>query len=223
MNIADKPPHKKYLTWLAANLEHQIRELGVDIKTGCEATVDEIKKYDPYAVIVAAGGTPTVPRIPGIDKPNVVLAEELIVKKHVDLKGKNVAIIGGGVTGLEVAEMFGEECNATVYEMARAVGTALYPVIARRMLMRLAQNGTKIETGTSVVSIGDGEITVATRAGARKEKADVVVLAVGITPNRAFADEIEASFDNVKVIGDAKKAGLISDAIREGFEKAFVL
>ncbi|MBQ4250059.1 MAG: FAD-dependent oxidoreductase [Clostridia bacterium] len=223
LNVADKPPHKKYLTWLVNNLSHQIKELGVDIKLNCAATVDEIKKYDPYAVIVAAGGTPTVPRIPGIDGANVVLAEDLIVKKHVDLKGKNVAIIGGGVTGLEVAEMFGGECNATVYEMARAVGTSLYPVIARRLLMRLGQNGTKIETGTSVVSIGDGEITVATRAGARKEKADVVVLAVGVTPQRQLADEIEAAFDNVKVVGDAKKAGLISDAIREGFEKAFVL
>ena len=64
---------------------------------------------------------------------------------------------------------------------------------------------------------------MATRAGARKEKADVVVLAVGVTPQRQLADEIEAAFDNVKVVGDAKKAGLISDAIREGFEKAFVL
>ncbi|MBR2742371.1 MAG: FAD-dependent oxidoreductase [Clostridia bacterium] len=223
LNIADKPPHKKYLTWLVNHLEHQIKDLGVDIKLNCEATVDEIKKYNPYAVIVAAGGTPTVPRIPGVDKANVVLAEDLIVKKHVDLKGKNVAIIGGGVTGLEVAEMFGADCSATVYEMARAVGTSLYPTIGRRLLMRLGQNGTKIETGTTVASIGDGEITVATRAGARKEKADVVVLAVGVTPNRRLADEIEAAFDNVKVIGDAKQAGLISDAIREGFEKAFVL
>lgn len=223
LNVADKPPHKEYLTWLINNLKSQITKLGVDIKLNCEANVDEIKKYNPYAVIAAVGGHPTVLPIPGIDKENVVLAEDVISGK-VDIKGKNVAIIGGGVTGLETAEMFGGDCTASIYEMAGAVGTSLYATVARRLIARVEATGTKIFTGTRLLSIGDGEITVSDASGStRNEKADVIVLAMGVTPNRSIADEIEAAFDNVKVIGDAKKAGLISDAIREGFEKAFII
>jgi len=223
LNVGDKPPHKEYITWLVNHLAAQIKNLGVEIKLNTPGTVEEVKKYNPYAVIVAAGGNPTVPPIPGVDKAHVVFAEDVILG-NVDVKGKDIAIIGGGVTGMEVAEMYGNDCNASIFEMTGSVAPGLYPTILRRFIARVAETGTKTYTNTRVLSIGDGDITVADAAGAqRTQKADLVVLAVGTTAPRAYTDELEANFDIVKVIGDAKKAGLISDAIREGFERAFVL
>ena len=72
-------------------------------------------------VILATGGIPTVPDIPGIDRPNVVKNTDLHRMLKFFLKfigpktlrsltrlwmplGKKVVIIGGGIQGCELAE-----------------------------------------------------------------------------------------------------------------------
>ncbi len=62
---------------LVAYLEGQVRRLGVKIELGKEADLSVGRKLAPDVVFLAAGGTPTIPDIPGIDRPNVVSGADL--------------------------------------------------------------------------------------------------------------------------------------------------
>jgi 2,4-dienoyl-CoA reductase (NADPH2) len=70
---------------------------------------------------------------------------------------------------------------------------------------------------TKVIEITDKSVKVE----GKKEMelpADTVVLAIGTKPENKLAEElISAGFD-VKVIGDAGKAGTVMEAVEQGFE-----
>jgi NADPH-dependent 2,4-dienoyl-CoA reductase/sulfur reductase-like enzyme len=224
LNVADKPPHKEYLTWLSNNLEAQIKKLGVEIKLNTEATIESIKTLNPYAVFVALGGNAVKPKLEGIDNKNVYMAEDVILGK-VKFKDKNLLVIGGGVTGLETAEVTGVDNKVTVVEMQNKVGTALYHVILIRLMARLKGLGDEVKGKHKLESIQDKSVTLKNLDNSEvlNKEADPVILALGVCPDKSLVEKIKDSFSVVKVVGDAQDAGLISDAIREGFEKAFVL
>jgi len=52
-------------------------------------------------------------------------------------------------------------------------------------------------------------------------EADTVVLALGVAPRRSMVNEFLDAFENIRVIGDAEKAGRIQEAIKEGYSQAF--
>ena len=63
-----------------------------------------------------------------------------------------------------------------------------------------------------------------TETGARRSvPADAVVLAVGSAPRRELADALRGKLDRVIVLGDADHVGRVADAVRSGFEQAWVL
>jgi pyruvate/2-oxoglutarate dehydrogenase complex dihydrolipoamide dehydrogenase (E3) component len=185
--------------------------------------VEKVNALSPYGVIIAAGGSPIVPNIPGVNDGQVYKAEDVLAG-NVSLKNKKVLIIGGGVTGLETAEFMASENGVTVVEMLDAVGTALYPSVRIGLLRRLEKAGVKIITGESVSKIENGKVTLRNTKTALPQTIGVeaVVLAVGIRPDKAFAEEFREAFDKVIVVGDASEAGQIGDAMKEANDKAFV-
>ena len=78
MNLADKPPHKELVTRLTKAMIRQIEVLGVDIRCGVEATPEVLKSLAPEAVFVATGAKPIIPKLPGIERTNVHLAEDIV-------------------------------------------------------------------------------------------------------------------------------------------------
>lgn len=221
LNLADKPPHKELITELIKAQEEELKELGVEIRLNTEATVEACREIGAAGVFIAVGGTPIVPPLPGIEK--AVKAEDVLSGK-VSLSGKKAAVIGGGVTGLETAEFLSGDNEVTVVEMLNAVGTTLYPSVSKLMLKRIADNGGKILTGHALKAIGDGEIELSVSATAfdTSMKADAVVLALGVRPNRALAAEFEKEFEHVLLVGDASAGGTIREAMHAAYDKAFV-
>ncbi|MCK7477480.1 MAG: NAD(P)/FAD-dependent oxidoreductase [Candidatus Moduliflexus flocculans] len=59
---------------------------------------------------MAAGGNAITPPIEGVKQPHVCTVTE-ILNGTVNLKGKRVAVIGSGMTGLETAEKLAEDGN----------------------------------------------------------------------------------------------------------------
>ena len=223
MNLADKPPHKELITEFIETQKNELAAVGVEVRLNTPGTVDAVKALNPYGVVVAVGGDPIRPNVPGIDGANVYSAEDILAGK-VSLTGKNVAVIGGGVTGLETAEVLGENNKVAVIEMMGAVGTTLYPSVRGMLLKRLGELGVEIVTDHSLTGIGEGRINlIRTSMGyAEEREADAVVIAIGVRPRSALVEEFEAAFDKVTAVGDARRAGLIADATREANDKAFV-
>ena len=72
-----KGDHPEDLLSIVRYFESQLTKLGVKIELGREVGPDEIKELKPDAVIIATGGTPTIPQITGINSPHVMSGAEL--------------------------------------------------------------------------------------------------------------------------------------------------
>lgn len=95
------PPGREEIQNIITYLEKQISKLGVQIKAGKEVDLFTLQEERPDAVVVATGGQPIIPDLPGINGKNVYTAGN-ILEGNVPL-GKDVVIIGGGTVGCEVA------------------------------------------------------------------------------------------------------------------------
>ncbi len=82
-------------------LVRQTERAGVTIHTGKRVDEKLIKRQKPDVVVLATGGAPIIPDIPGVDNRHVVQAWDVLAGR-VDL-GKEVVVIGGGAVGVEVA------------------------------------------------------------------------------------------------------------------------
>lgn len=95
------PPGREEIKNIITYLERQISKLKVNVKMGTEADLQILEKERPDAVIVATGGRPIMPGIPGIKGENVYNASS-VLEGNATI-GKDVVIIGGGTVGCEVA------------------------------------------------------------------------------------------------------------------------
>jgi len=96
--LAAVPPGRgEFLTFLSY-LENQMKNLNVAVRTRIEVALEHVELEKPDAIIVATGAEPLVPEIKGVERPNVVMAWDVLSGK-VDT-GKEVVVIGGGAVGM---------------------------------------------------------------------------------------------------------------------------
>ncbi|MFZ6751804.1 FAD-dependent oxidoreductase [Undibacterium sp. Dicai25W] len=99
-NIAKQVPGKEEFYETLRYFAKQIELTGVQLRLNTFVKPDELTDFDE--VVLATGITPRTPDIEGIDNPKVLNYLDVIKEKaHV---GKNVAIIGAGGIGFDVAE-----------------------------------------------------------------------------------------------------------------------
>jgi len=218
MLLAVIPPGKTDLQRLIDYMKFQVEKRSVKIKLGIDATsaVDEIK---PDVVIVAAGGLPVIPEIPGIDGKNVVAADR-VLRGEVEA-GREVAIIGGGQAGIETAEYLAEKGKkVTVIEKLADVGGDMPSIDKLPLLLSLEDYGVEILTKTEPLEITEEGVLVNRKERSWTVKADTLVLAAGTRPNDKILSKLKDKFPELYVVGDCEKPGNIFDAIRGGFEAA---
>ena len=223
MLLAEKPPHKEMLAALVKTMEGELERAGVRVLLGTRATVENVKAMAPYGVNLAMGGSSIVPDQPGIDAPHVYTAEQ-ILSGEISLTGRRVAVIGGGVTGLETAEVLARDNTVTVAEMKKDVGDTLYVTVKLMLLGALRAAGVTVLTGRRLTEVREGSLLLAevSSGEAIELEADAVVLAMGVRPNRALAEEFEAAFPRTTRVGDVSRLAQIADAIRPANDRAWV-
>ena len=226
VNTAAAGPHKAKLHWAVEDLTTEATDLGVAFEYGVDVTADAIAARAPYAVILATGGTPARPRsIPGIAMDNVYTAPQ-ILNKEVSLTGKNVAVIGSGLTGLETTEALNESGNTvTVIEMAKEIAPGAWFQFVDDSMSRIKPYGTKFLLNTALEAIADDHITIVDQKTKRRSflKADCVVLAMGVRPNNALAPQLKEKGIKAIVVGDASRGGTIGHAVHDAFQKALLI
>jgi 2-enoate reductase len=78
----------------------------------------------------------------------------------------------------------------------------------------------EVLTGTKLLQITDEGALIETRDGQRELKADTVVLAVGLRPQKTLMEGLEDKLDNVHAVGDCVEARNIMNAVWQGFNVA---
>lgn len=154
--------------------------------TPSEGEAFEVKAKD---IIVATGSEPTP--FPGIeiDEERIVLSTGALALKEVP---KRMAIIGGGIIGLEMALVYlrlGSE--VTIIEFQEAIGAGMDGEVAKNIQKILGKQGFKFKLGTKV-TLGKREGDVVkvgvenAKLGEQEElEADVLLVAIGRRPYTA--------------------------------------
>lgn len=196
LQLANKAPGKFRMDNLIAYYGVQLKKRrNITVRLGCEvteATLDEFEKLNPKAVVLAAGGSPIVPKFPGAEK--AVTAND-VLSGRVDLSGKRVVVIGGGMTGIETAELLAAKgARPVICEMLAMLGAGSFILSTVKAQLGLARQGVAMKKSTLVTGIEDGKVLFKDlRTGlAGSLPADAVVLALGVKPDKRLLDALSA-------------------------------
>jgi 2,4-dienoyl-CoA reductase (NADPH2) len=252
INLAKVPPGKHELQKIIDSMTNRMEHFGVVIKTGAAVSEKTVQEEKPDYLVVATGARPIDIRVPGIDKPHVVSAWDVLSDRIAEI-GKRVVIVGGSATGCETAHYLTsmgvpdpEAFTFLMYHNAedplRAIELLHTPgrqVVVIDMVDRMADNvsktarwslmkslklmGVKLMPRTKLLEITDDSVVVESDKGKQTIPADTVVIAVGARPVNELSAVAQKGGVSVITIGDAKGPRKITDAVREGFEEALTI
>lgn len=157
-----------------------------NIQTGEEQTFS----YD--SLILAQGGKPVVPPLPGVDKDHVfqlwTLADMDRIDHYIkDKEPKKAVVVGGGFIGLEMVEALTKRgLHVTLVEMAKQVMPNLEGEFAGFITKELLDYKVKLKLGKSLQAIEDTHILL--NDGSTIDT-DFVLLSVGVRPTLQLAKD----------------------------------
>jgi NADPH-dependent 2,4-dienoyl-CoA reductase/sulfur reductase-like enzyme/rhodanese-related sulfurtransferase len=146
--------------------------------------------YD--ALILAQGGLPSSPPLPGVDSPHVFRLWTVPDMDRIQAfleaeKPASAVIAGGGFIGLEMAEAFATRGIAvTVVEMLPRVMAGMDPEFGGLIAGRLEAHGVKVLTGAGLKAVLPASREVELADG-RRLPAGLVLLSVGVRPELELA------------------------------------
>lgn len=198
----------------------QIKKLGVTVEFTKEATPQKIMEIRPDVLILATGGSPIIPDIPGVRKEKVATAIEVLLGKKA--MGETVVVIGGGLVGCETALYLAQKGKKiTIVEILDNIAGDAFISIPMHLKELLANAGAKILTETQVLEIREEGVLIADKHGQRGLlAADSIILAVGMKAREMVFEEIKDQIPEVYIIGDFVAPRRVINAIWEGFRTA---
>ena len=214
-NLAVIPPGKEEMSKPLTSMINRVRKTGIDLRLGHRATAMDIVEENPDCVVLATGAAPANPNISGLE--GYVTCDELLLKNRET--GKNVLVIGGGMVGLETAEMLAKKQHTvTVVELLDEVAGDMEKITAKLLLNNLKSYGVRLLTETKIARFEGGKAFI---EGDKGEyllgEFDTIVVATGSKPVNELEGEIRKTGLNVYLIGDAKNPSNIIDAVTDGF------
>ena len=202
---ASSPEFKKHERGL---VEWYIREISkYPIKVELNKEITDINTLEADEIIIATGSEPKLPPIKGIERSMDAL--EYLSGKEV---GDNVIIIGGGLTGCEIAyNLILKGKNPQIVEMKNDLIPVKGVCLANSSFLRemLALKKTPVYLETKVLEIKEDSVVVQDKNGKTIDlKCDSVINAIGYNPK-----PLAKSSKKVHIVGDAKKVGNLRTVI----------
>ncbi|MCE5282817.1 MAG: FAD-dependent oxidoreductase, partial [Deltaproteobacteria bacterium] len=158
----------------------------------------------PYAfdkILLATGGRPIVPPIPGVDKEGISTLKTMAdAEKIYNMKGKRAVVIGAGSIGVEACiSLTRRGIKATLLEQLSQVMPTVFDAEAGQIVRkRIEDLGIEVITGEKALRfLGDKRVTGVVTDN-RELPCDMVVLSVGVRP------AIDLALQAKLTIGDMK-------------------
>jgi NADH oxidase (H2O2-forming) len=197
-------------------INNDITELVYEDKDGNKQNL----KYDK--LVIATGGKPFAPPIPGKDLQGVfkvrTVEDGQQILNYLD-NVENAVLVGGGAIGLELGtELAHRGLNVTIAEMVPQLFPRSFDKeMSDKFQEYLESKGVTVFTGSAVESInGETKVESVTIDGVERP-ADLVILSTGVRPQTELAesigckmgkfaievnDHMETSVENVYAVGD---------------------
>jgi dihydrolipoamide dehydrogenase len=155
----------------AGNLPAKVRSVSSD---------GEVAVHEGKTILICAGSVPALPPIPGVKDNSLVLDSTGLLA--VETVPKRLAVIGGGVIGVEFAGLFSAlGSEVSVIEMMDEI----VPFMDKEQvpLLRRAMKGVDFKLGCKVEEIDGAAVHYTDKKGkAEVKEADLVLKAVGRRP-----------------------------------------
>ena len=210
-----KEKDKELIAWY----RRQVEAMNIDIKFNTEITDLTTIKADE--IIIATGAKPRTLNVESAQEM-VEAIEYLRGYKEV---GDNVAVIGGGLTGCEIAyDLALKGKKPMVIEMEDDILKTKGLCMSNSSCLRewLRYYNVSVYTEAKLKQVKEGSIVVDTPDGEKEFKADSVITSCGYIAGTKLADEeYLKAHPNVHLLGDVDKVGNLKTVIWKAYELAF--
>ncbi|MHA2209676.1 MAG: NAD(P)/FAD-dependent oxidoreductase, partial [Candidatus Thorarchaeota archaeon] len=184
-----------------------LKKAGIEVKSGMKVVGGDLDKkslelvsadgksishqYD--RLIIATGGVPSVPEMPGINLPGVYtiqsMAETSVIGKALDTTD-TIVIVGAGFSGLETAERLykmGKEVHLII--RSRLMRKQLEEEMSEDLLSRIPR-GIKLHLGSAPTSVIGSKHVTAIEVGGKTIDTSIVLFMTGVRPNSSLAEQL---------------------------------
>ena len=209
-------------------VRHEVTALHPERKTVSVKNLETGEEFEePYdKLLLSPGAKPTQPRLPGVGLEKLftlrTVEDTFRIKDYIRQNHpKSAVLAGGGFIGLELAENLRElGMEVTIVQRPKQLMNPFDPDMAAFIHSEVRANGVKLALGYTVEGFQerDGGVDVLLKDRAPLH-ADMVVLAIGVTPDTALAKEaglelglkgsivvnsrMETSLPDIYAVGDA--------------------
>ena len=213
---AAAPSFKEKDRELLAWYEKEMKDLGIEIRLNTEVT--DISGLNADEIIVATGSKPRKLRVKGAEK-GVEACDYLFGNKEV---GQKVIIIGGGLSGCEIAlDLFKKGKTPVIVEMKNDLIAVKGVCLANSSYLRdfFALNKVEVHLNTALCEITDNGVKVKDKEGKEFDiEGDSVILSVGYIP-----EPVAPKGKNVHLVGDCNGVGNLRTVIWRAWDVAMKL
>ena len=209
-------------------VRHEVTALHPERKTVSVKNLETGEEFEePYdKLLLSPGAKPAQPRLPGVGLEKLftlrTVEDTFRIKDYIRQNHpKSAVLAGGGFIGLELAENLRElGMEVTIVQRPKQLMNPFDPDMAAFIHSEVRANGVKLALGYTVEGFQerDGGVDVLLKDSAPLH-ADMVVLAIGVTPDTALAKEaglelglkgsivvnsrMETSLPDIYAVGDA--------------------
>src|SRR5574344_2162299 len=209
-------------------VRHEVTAINPEKK---EVTVKNLETGEEFEesydkLILSPGAKPTQPRLPGVGLDKLftlrTVEDTFCIKDYINANHpKSAVLAGGGFIGLELAENLRElGMDVTIVQRPKQLMNPFDAAMASMIHSEMRKHGVKLALGSTVEGFEErnGGVDVLLKDTAPLH-ADMVVLAIGVTPDTALAreaglelgikgsivvnDRMETSVPDIYAAGDA--------------------
>ena len=226
LNEAGSHPFKIGIHKLNLWYQNEMKRLNIPVHMNTTVTADDIKAMGCDAAILTVGSYHFIPKfVQGYDHPKAVVSYDVLMGKR--KVGDNVVVVGGGLTGSELAYDLAryEGKKVTLVEALPDIlssGPAVPQPVDMMLRDLLDYYKVDIKAGHKIVAVNDtGAVIEGTASGEQLTiPADDVIFCIGLRPNKSLREELMYSGIEVFEVGDGAGVGNIRTAVSSAYEIA---
>ena len=228
-NLTIQTPESFYSRFrIYMKVHHEVTAIHPDKKTVSVKNLETGEEFEESydKLLLSPGAKPVWPGLPGMDSDRLftlrTVEDTFRIKEFVNQnKPKSAVMVGGGFIGLEVAENLRElGMDVTIVQRPKQLMNPFDADMASFIHAEMRKHGVKLALGYSVEGFAerDGGVDVLLK-DQPSIHADMVVLAIGVTPESTLArdaglalgmkgsilvnDRMETSAPDIYAVGDA--------------------
>jgi dihydrolipoamide dehydrogenase len=181
---------EKIVQKLVKAVEYKMKQYKIEVIRDKASIVENIKgvvalvaggkTYACRNLLICTGSEASVPRIPGLDKSRFLTNREIL---RLDQLPGSLAILGGGVVGMEFACLFNSlGTKVTVIEIQDEILPGTDKEISQLMRKEYAKRGIDFHLKTRVVEVKDGDLIAEKEGKQQTFRTDEILVSTGRRP-----------------------------------------